>query len=76
MMNERKDLGTQGQEDKLKGKLKQAAGKAQRKVGHATGNTEAEAKGASKQAEGTAQSALGNAEKKVDRALDPKDRNA
>lgn len=70
--DQEKDLGTQGQEDTLKGKLKQAAGKVQSKVGQATGNTEAETKGDAKQVGGTAQSTLGNAEQKVDNALKPK----
>jgi uncharacterized protein YjbJ (UPF0337 family) len=68
---DKKDLGTQGQEDTVKGKLKQAAGKVQSKVGKATGNTEMEAKGNAKQVKGTAQSTVGNAEQKTDQALHP-----
>lgn len=67
---EDKDLGAQGEEHTLKGKLKQAAGKVQSKVGEATGNTDMESKGKGKQVEGTAQSTLGNAEKKVDNVID------
>ena len=68
----RKDLGTQGQEDKLKGKAKEAAGKVQSKVGEVTNNQDLKAKGDAKQVEGKAQSALGKGERKVDQALDPK----
>ncbi len=68
---EEKDLGTQGQEDTLKGKLKQAGGKVQSKVGEVTGNTDTQAKGDSKQVEGKVQSTLGKGEQKVDQALNP-----
>lgn len=71
MDEQNKDLGTQGQEDTLKGKVKQGVGKVQEKVGQATGNTEMEAKGKGKQVGGTVQSTVGNAEQKVDQALDP-----
>ncbi len=71
MADENKDLGTQGQEDTLKGKLDQAVGKVQQKAGQATGNTELEGKGDAKQAGGTVKSTLGNAEQKVDSVLDP-----
>ncbi|HZR41465.1 MAG TPA: CsbD family protein [Ktedonobacteraceae bacterium] len=67
-----KDLGTQGQEDTLKGKAKETVGKVQSKVGQVTGNADTEAKGDAKQVEGKAQSALGKGERKVDQALDPK----
>ena len=64
-----KDLGTQGQEDTLKGKMKQAAGKVQSAVGNATDNPKAKAKGDIKQAEGKAQETLGKGERKVDQAI-------
>ena len=66
-----KDLGTQGQEDTLKGKLKEAAGKVQSKVGQVTGDTDTEAKGDAKQLEGKGQKTLGKGERKVDNVLDP-----
>lgn len=66
-----KDLGTQGHEDSLKGKLKQAAGKVQSAVGNATDNPKTRAKGDVKQGEGKAQETLGTGEKKVDNTLDP-----
>lgn len=69
--NENKDLGTQGQEDSVKGKLKEAAGKVQSKIGDITDNPKTGAKGDAKQVEGKTQSAVGNAEQKVDNALDP-----
>jgi uncharacterized protein YjbJ (UPF0337 family) len=71
MSNDDKDLGTQGQQDSLAGKLKQAAGKVQSKVGEVTDNPKTEAKGDAKQVEGKTQSTFGSAEKKVDNALDP-----
>ncbi len=69
--NENKDLGTQGQEDSVKGKLKEAAGKVQSKVGEITDNPKTGAKGDAKQVEGKTQSTVGNVEQKVDNALDP-----
>lgn len=74
-MSNEKDLGQQGGEDTLKGKMKEASGKVQSKFGQVTGNTEAEARGDAKQVEGKAQSTLGHAERKTDQALDP-DKNA
>ncbi len=71
MADDNKDLGTQGQQYTLKGKLDQAVGKVQQKAGQATGNTELESKGDAKQVGGTVQSTLGNAEQKVDGALNP-----
>ncbi len=69
--NENKDLGTQGQEDSVKGKLKEAAGKVQSKIGDITDNPKTGAKGDAKQVEGKTQATVGNAEQKVDNALDP-----
>lgn len=47
--------------DQIKGSIKDAAGKAQRKLGEAVGSTEHQVKGAAKQVEGKAQKAVGNA---------------
>lgn len=65
-----KDLGRQGQEDIVKGKTKQAAGKVQSKFGEVTDNKEAQVKGGTKQAEGAAQETKGKAEREVDEALE------
>ena len=70
-----KDLGTQGHEDTLKGKLKRVAGKVQTKFGQVTGNREMEMKGRAKQVEGTTQAAAGRAERKVDDTLDRSRKN-
>ncbi|GCE03043.1 CsbD family protein [Dictyobacter aurantiacus] len=69
--NDRKDLGDQGTEDTLKGKLKETAGKVQSKLGHATDNPKEEARGDSKQFEGKTQSTVGHTERKIDNTLDP-----
>ncbi|HZR57209.1 MAG TPA: CsbD family protein [Terriglobales bacterium] len=45
--------------DQVKGKIKDIAGAAERKVGEWTGDKETEAKGAGKQVEGKAQNAWG-----------------
>jgi uncharacterized protein YjbJ (UPF0337 family) len=47
--------------DQVKGSLKDAAGKAQRKAGEAVGSTKQQVKGAARQAEGKVQKAVGNA---------------
>ena len=69
-MNENKDLGTQGTEDTLKGKLNKAAGKVEKKLGQVTDDEEMEAKGTAKEAGGTVQSKLGQAERKVQEGID------
>src|SRR3954462_7953258 len=46
--------------DRVTGKMKDFAGKAQEKFGEMTGNEEQEAKGAGKQAEGKVQNTFGN----------------
>ena len=71
MSDQDKDLGTQGQEDTLKGKLKETTGKVQSKVGQVTDNPKTEARGDAKQVEGKTQSKFGHAEQKVDNTLDP-----
>lgn len=47
--------------DQVKGSVKDAAGKVQRKVGEAIGSTDQQVKGAATQIEGKAQKAIGNA---------------
>ena len=46
--------------DQIKGTLKDAAGKVQRKAGEAVGSPNQQVKGAAKQAEGKAQKSLGD----------------
>jgi uncharacterized protein YjbJ (UPF0337 family) len=61
--------------DRVEGKVKDIAGRAQRQAGEWTGDTETQAKGAAKQAEGKVQNAWGKAKdavkKSSDRADDP-----
>lgn len=47
--------------DQVKGSVKDAAGKIQRKVGEAVGSTKQQIKGAAKQVEGKIQKGIGNA---------------
>jgi uncharacterized protein YjbJ (UPF0337 family) len=57
--------------DRVEGKVKDIAGRAERQAGEWTGDTETQAKGAAKQAEGKVQNAWGktkDAVKKPDRA--------
>lgn len=75
MDEQNKDLGTQGKEDTLKGKINQTVGKAQAGLGHAVGNEDMEAKGKAKQVSGTIQSTAGHVEQKVDNALNPNNPN-
>jgi uncharacterized protein YjbJ (UPF0337 family) len=46
--------------DQIKGTIKDAAGKVQRKAGEAVGSPNQQVKGAAKQAEGKAQKSLGD----------------
>jgi uncharacterized protein YjbJ (UPF0337 family) len=66
-----KDLGTRGQENTLKGKLKEAAGKVESKVGEITHNQDLKAKGDAKQLEGKGQNIVGKGEKAIDNTLNP-----
>jgi uncharacterized protein YjbJ (UPF0337 family) len=51
--------------DRVEGKVKDVAGRAERQVGEWTGDTEAQVKGAAKQAEGKVQNAWGKAKDAV-----------
>ena len=51
--------------DQVKGAVKDVAGKAQEKVGQATGSTHQQAKGLEKQVEGKAQKAVGDGKEAV-----------
>ena len=57
-------------EDKLKGKAKDIAGRVQRQAGEWSGNTEQQVKGAMKQGEGKLQNAVGQAEDAMKDARD------
>ena len=51
--------------NQVKGSVKDAAGKAQRKAGEAMGSTEQQVKGAARQAEGKVQKAAGDVQEGV-----------
>ena len=53
--------------DQVKGSIKDAAGKVQRKVGEATGSAKQQVKGAARQAEGKVQKAVGDLRESVKR---------
>jgi uncharacterized protein YjbJ (UPF0337 family) len=57
-------------EDRVKGKVKDIAGRTERQVGEWTGDTEAQVKGAAKQAEGKVQNAFGKAKDAVKKDSD------
>lgn len=52
--------------DQVKGTVKDAAGKVQRKTGEAIGSTKQQVKGAAKQAEGKAQKAVGDVREQIE----------
>ena len=54
--------------DQIKGKAKDIAGKVQRKVGEATGNTSQEIKGGAKQVEGKVQKGSGDLQQSAENA--------
>ena len=56
--------------DQVEGKVKDVAGKVERKVGEATGNTSAQVKGGAKQVEGKIQHAAGDVKDASDKADD------
>ncbi len=57
-------------DDRVKGKAKDIAGRVERQVGEWTGDTEAQVKGAAKQAEGKVQNAFGKAKDAVNKNTD------
>jgi len=59
--------------DRVEGKVKDIAGRAQRQVGEWTGDSESQAKGAAKQVEGKVQNAWGNAKDAVKKGSDRAD---
>ena len=56
--------------DQVKGTAKDIAGKVQRKIGEATGDTEQQIKGGAKQVEGKAEKKLGDAKEVLKNAGD------
>jgi uncharacterized protein YjbJ (UPF0337 family) len=56
--------------DQVEGKVKDVAGKAQRKFGDATDNASQQIKGGAKQVEGKLQQGIGNLEDAADKAND------
>ena len=58
--------------DQVKGAVKDAAGKVQRKAGEAAGNPRQEARGAARQVEGKAQKAVGGVKEAVRDATAPR----
>lgn len=64
-----KDLGTQGVENTVKGKAKQASGTVQKKAGQLTGDKSMEAKGKVREVGGKVQSKTGEVEQNVDTKL-------
>jgi uncharacterized protein YjbJ (UPF0337 family) len=58
-------------QDRIKGKAKDIAGRVQRQAGEWTGDSESQAKGAIKQAEGKVQNAWGKAKDAVKDASEP-----
>ena len=56
--------------DRVEGKVKDVAGRAERQVGEWTGNSEAQVKGTAKQAEGKVQNAWGKAKDAVNKSND------
>jgi uncharacterized protein YjbJ (UPF0337 family) len=60
------DLGAQGDENSLKGKMNQASDNVQEKWGELTGDRSQEAKGMGKQLTGHAQEGLGDTERDTD----------
>ena len=58
-------------QDRIKGKAKDIAGRVQRQAGEWTGDTESQAKGAGKQVEGKLQNAWGKAKDAVKDASEP-----
>lgn len=68
--SDKRNLGTQGNKDKLSGKAKEAGGKVQKNVGKMTGNESIEAKGRAKEAGGNLQQGAGKVKRKADDVVD------
>jgi uncharacterized protein YjbJ (UPF0337 family) len=65
-MTDKKDLATEGTEDRLKGAGKQAEGRIRNAVGGLTGNTREQVKGKGQEIKGKVQDAAGKAKQRLD----------
>jgi uncharacterized protein YjbJ (UPF0337 family) len=65
-MTDKKDLATEGTEDRLKGGAKQVEGRVRSAVGGLTGNTKEQLKGKGQEIKGKAQDAVGKAKQRLD----------
>lgn len=61
--------------DRVEGKVKDVAGRAERQVGEWTGDQDAQVKGAAKQVEGKVQNAWGKAKDAVKKPITPADKD-
>ena len=69
-MADRKDLGTEGVKDQLKGAAKQVEGRVRGTVGSATGNTGEQLKGKAQEVGGKVRRKFGEAEQDADAESD------
>lgn len=65
-MTDKKDLATEGTEDRLKGAGKQVEGRIRNAVGGLTGNTSEQVKGKGQEIKGKVQDAAGKAKQRLD----------
>lgn len=65
-MADKKDLATEGAEDRLEGAGNQVGGRIRNAVGGATGNTSEQVKGKAQEIKGKVQDALGKAKQRAD----------
>jgi uncharacterized protein YjbJ (UPF0337 family) len=65
-MTAKKDMATEGTEDRLKGAAKQAEGKIRNAVGGLTGNSREQVKGKGQEIKGKVQGAVGRAKERLD----------
>ena len=65
-MTHKKDLATEGAEDRLKGGAKQVEGRIRNAVGGLTGNTREQVKGKGQEIKGKVQEAAGKAKQRLD----------
>jgi uncharacterized protein YjbJ (UPF0337 family) len=65
-MTDKKDMATEGSEDRIKGGAKQVEGRVRRAVGGLTGNTKEQVKGKGQEIKGKVQAAVGKAKQRLD----------
>jgi uncharacterized protein YjbJ (UPF0337 family) len=65
-MIDKKDMATEGTEDRLKGAAKQAEGRVRNALGGLTGNTGEQVKGKGQEIKGKVQDAAGKAKQRLD----------